>query len=128
MEQRFSQGIRTALITASLLLCIALLIGLVIGWIIALAFLIGGTFFALSCFLSYYLRVAFSFNSISDTNVSSMVAFLTNSIPILETPPRLGSELESFKPFTFKQDKEKELEDMRVRALLRQVFPDEEVS
>ena len=60
--------------------------------------------------------------------MSSMVAFLTHSIPEPVGPPRPGSELDTFKPFTFKQDKEKELEDIRVRALLRQVFPDEEMA
>ncbi len=127
MEQRYTQGIRIVLITASLLLCVALLTGLVWGWVTALAFIIGGSFFALSCFLSYHFRIAFSFNNISDTTISSRVAFLTNSIPRRENPPRPGSEVEAFKPFTFRQDKEKELEDVRVRALLRQVFPDEEV-
>jgi len=128
MGQRYTQGIWATIVTASLLVFIALLVGLVWNWVMALAFIIGSTFFALCCFLSYYFRIAFSFNSISDTNMSGMVAFLTNSIPRREMPPRPGSELDTFKPFAFKQDKEKELEDMRVRALLRQVFPDEEVS
>lgn len=128
MGQRYTPGMRITLITASLLLCIALLIGLLWSWVIALAFIIGSTFFALACFLTYYLRVAFSFNNLSDTNMSVITAFFTNSIPIHEKPPRPGSELDTFKPFTFKQDQEKELEDMRVRALLRQVFSDEEVS
>ncbi len=128
MEQRYTQGIRATLITASILLFIALVIGFVWSWVIALTFIIGSTFFALCCFLSYYFRTAFSFNSIADTNTSITVAFITNSIPKRDLPPRPGSELEHFKPFTFKQDKEKELEDMRVRALLRQVFPDEEAS
>ena len=127
MGQRYTQGIRATLITASLLLFIALLIGLFWDWVTALAFIIGGAFVALCCFLSYYRRIAFSFNSIPDTNMNSMVAFLTNSIPRRENPRRSGLEVEAFKPFTFRQDKEKELEDMRVRALLRQVFPDEEV-
>jgi len=56
------------------------------------------------------------------------VAFLTNSIPQPEMPPRAGSELDTFKPFTFKQDEEKALEERRVHALLRQVFPDGEIS
>ena len=128
MEQRYRQGMRATLITASLLLCIALLIGFIWNWVIALAFIIGSTFFALACFLTYYLRIAFSFNNLTDTNMSVITAFFTNNIPIHEKPPRPGSDLDTFKPFTFKQDKDKELEDMRVRALLRQVFSDEEVS
>ncbi len=128
MGQHSAQSIRTTLITASLLLFITLLVGLVWGWVVALAFIVGSTFFALCCFLSYYFRVAFSFNNISDTNTSNMIAFFTNAIPRREMPPRPGSELDTFKPFSFKQDEEKELEDMRVRALLRQVFPEEEVS
>ena len=127
MGQRYTQGIQATLITASLLLFIALLIGLFWDWVTALAFIIGGSFVALCCFLSYYRRIAFSFNSIPDTNMSSMVAFLTNSIPRRDMPSHPGSELDTFKPFTFQQDKDKELEDMRVRALLRQVFSDEEV-
>jgi hypothetical protein len=127
MGQRSTQGIRAALITALLILSIALLIGLFGDWATALAFIIGGSCIALCCFLSYYCRIAFSFNSIADTNMSSMAAFLTNNIPRREMPPRPGSELDTFKPFTFQQDKQKELEDMRVHALLRQVFPDEEV-
>jgi len=126
MRQRYTQVIRAIVITTSLLLLVALLIGLFWDWITALAFIIGGPFFALCCFLSYYRRISFSFNNIPDTNMSSMVAFLTHSIPKPDMPPRPGSELDTFKPFTFKQDKERELEDMRVRALLRQVFPDEE--
>jgi len=128
MGQRYTQGIRATLLTASLLVFIALLIGLMWNWVVALAFIIGSTFFALACFLSYYIRSTFSFNSIPDTNMNSIVAFLTNSIPIREMSPRPGSELDTFKPFVFQQDREKVLEDMRVRALLRQVFPDEEVS
>ncbi len=128
MEQRYTQGIRATIIVISLLLFVTLLIGLILGWVTALAFIIGGTFFALSCFLSYNLRITFSFNNVQDTNISSIVALLTHSIPGTTTPSRSGSELETFKPFTFKQDQEKELEEMRVRALLRQVFPDEEVS
>lgn len=128
MRQCYTQGIQATLITASLLLLLALLVGLIWGWATALACIIGGSFVALSCFLSYYLRIAFSFNSIADTNMSSMVAFLTHSIPKQEMPPRPGSELDGFKPFTFKQDEEKALEDMRVRALLRQVFADEGAS
>ena len=127
MEQRYTQGIRAVLITVALILFFGLMIGLIWNWILGLAFIIGSMFFALSCFLSYYIRATFSFNNIADTNMNIITAFFTNSIPVHEKPPRPGSELDTFKPFTFKQDKEKELEDMRVRALLRQVFPDEEV-
>ncbi|GAC1392884.1 MAG: hypothetical protein NVS4B11_25040 [Ktedonobacteraceae bacterium] len=126
MEQRYTQGIRVAAIIASLLLLVVLLIGLTWDWVTALAFIIGGAFFALCCFLSYHHRISFSFNNIPDTNMSSTVAFFTHSIPKSAMPPRPELELETFKPFTFKQDKEKEVEEMRVRALLRQVFPDEE--
>lgn len=128
MEQRHSQGIRAALIVTSLIVFLGLLIGLIWNWIFALTFIVGSLFFALCCFLSYYIRAAFSFNNIVDTNMNIFTALLANSISIRERPPRPGSEVETFKPFIFKQDKEKELEDMRVRALLRQVFPDEEHS
>ncbi len=128
MKHRSISRLRAAGIVATLLLCMTLLVGFIWDWVTALAFIIGGTFFTLCCFLSYYRRIAFSFNSIPDTNMSSMVAFLTNSIPKHETPPRPGSELDTFKPFTFKQDEEKVQEEKRVRALLRQVFPDGEIS
>ncbi len=128
MEQRHTQGIQAALVTGALILFCGLIIGFIWNWLLALTFIIGSLFFALCCFLSYYIRATFSFNNITDTNMSIITAFFTNSIPVRESPPRPGSELDGFKPFTFKQDKEKELEDLRVQALLRQVFPDEEIS
>jgi len=124
MKQRYAQSFRTIMLVTPCLLLVTLLIGFIWGWATALAFIIGGTFFALCCFLSYYQRIWFSFNNIPDTNMNSTVALMTRSIPKLKTPSRPGSELETFTPFTFKQNKEKELEDMRVRALLRQVFSD----
>jgi hypothetical protein len=99
-----------------------LVVGFILDWATALAFLIGGSFFALCCFLSYYLRIWFSFNNIPDTNMNSTVALMTNSIPKARVPSHAQKEQETFKPFAFKKDEEQELEDMRVRAILRQVF------
>ena len=122
MKQRYSQIFRAIAIVTMILLIAALIVGFIWDWVTALAFLIGGSFFALCCFLSYYLRIWFSFNNIPDTNMSSTVALMTHSIPKAKVPSHSEAELEMFKPFAFKQDEEQELEDMRVRAILRQVF------
>lgn len=126
MKQRYTQIFRALAIITIILLIATLVVGFIWDWATALAFIIGGSFFALCCFLSYYLRTWFSFNNIPDTNMNSTVALMTHSISRAKVPPSPGSELEMFKPFSFKQDEEQELEDMRVRALLRQVFPDED--
>ena len=122
MKQRYTQIFRAITIVTTISLIATLVVGFVWDWVTAFAFIIGGSFFALCCFLSYYLRIWFSFNNIPDTNMSSTVALMTHSIPKAKVPSHPKSELETFKPFTFKQDEEQELEDMRVRALLRQVF------
>ncbi len=126
MKQHCSEGIRAATTVALTLVILALIVGLIWNWVMALAFIIGGTFFAVCCFLSYYRHIASAFDNIADTNQSYFLAFFVRNIAQPETP-RSGSEMETFKPFTFKQESDKDLEDMRARALLRQVFPDGEV-
>ncbi len=124
MKQRYTQSFRATMIVTTILLIVTPVIGFIWDWATALACLIGGAFFALCCFLSYYQRIWFSFNNIPDTNMNSTVALMTRNIPKAKVPPHPDEELAVFKPFTFKQDEEQELEDMRVRALLRQVFSD----
>ncbi len=122
MRQRYAHILRAIAIITTILLIATLAVGFIWDWVTALAFLIGGSFFALCCFVSYYLRIWFSFNNIPDTNMNSTVALMTHSIPKAKVPSHSQAELETFKPFTFKKDEEQELEDMRVRAILRQVF------
>lgn len=126
--------LRAVLLATFAVVLTSLIIGFVWGWYMALLFLVGGLFFACCCFLSYYNRISFSFNNIADTNQSSFLAFFTNSIP--RPPRRFSGQEEDFQPFKFASrpdsndcdsGEQKALEDMRVRAILRQVFPDEEL-
>jgi hypothetical protein len=121
--------IQAVVLTTLAVLLTVLAVGLVSGIYMALLILLGGGFFAFFCFLSYYSRTSFSFNNIADTNQSSTLAFFTNTIPQPRHPSSSTEEQETLQPFKFESEDEKErqaLEDMRVRAILRQVFPDED--
>jgi len=125
MNKHNLQGLRIAATIGITILLLTSIIAVVWSWTIAVAFITSGAFFTLCCFLSYYGRCSFSFNNIPDTNQSSFFAFVTNRLPTPQ-PSRSSAEQEELQPFTFKDDRSnQETEDMKVRALLRQVtFPD----
>ena len=57
---------RAIVLTTLIILFVSLGVGLFWGWDMTLPSLLGGLLFACCCFLSYYGRISFSFNNITD--------------------------------------------------------------
>lgn len=135
---------RNALIFTSIVLLILTLIGIVWGWAITLSFVIGGILFAACCLITYHFRSSYHFNNIVDTNHNIFFAFFTNRAPsVADGAARnhnyrasdrgLDSNhlratqyaVEEFMPFRFKPGRDAQEEERVVRAILRQVFSEE---